>query len=210
MNDYTKHIIFISGPYTAATPDGVEKNVAIAEAKKKELEELGFTVFCPHVHYHGNDHLGWDEIMQRCLPILRLCSGIFMLPNWVKSDGSRTEYRKAEDNGTPFFHDNEKLVEYFENRKFETTLFEFIPLINKLLPIDALFETVSTMAGKDGMKNGDTWRDKSIKYHLKKAQNHMTRYNEKTYTDPSSGLRTMAHIVMRCLMVCQLELDGSD
>jgi len=208
MNDYTKHLVFISGSYTADTREGIEKNVAIAASFKKDIEELGFTVFCPHVHYHGDTHLTWDQIMQRCVPVERLCSAVFMVPKWVTSEGARAEYREAEENDIPIFHSKEKLVEYFENRKYETTLQEIFPLINKFLPIDALFEVVLTMAGKDGMKNGDTWRDKDLEYHLKKVQNHMRRYNEGIYKDPDSDRLTIAHIGTRCLMACHFELDA--
>jgi len=43
-------IAYISGPYTAPTPEAVEANILKAAAVAAEVAALGYAVFCPHTN----------------------------------------------------------------------------------------------------------------------------------------------------------------
>ena len=76
MNPLTKFVIFLSGPYTAENKDSIELNVGKARGMKQQLEELGFSVFCPHTYWHENKHLTYDQVMDRSTRLVGLLVGL--------------------------------------------------------------------------------------------------------------------------------------
>ena len=87
--------IYISGPIT-----GVENFVEIFLKKQLELEILGNEVVNPSLLYLIMPSSStWQEYMDICIPLLKLCDKITMLKGYENSRGSCEELKCALQNG---------------------------------------------------------------------------------------------------------------
>ena len=87
--------IYISGPIT-----GVENFREIFLKKQLELEKLGNEVVNPSLLYLIMPSSStWQEYMDICIPLLKLCDKITMLKGYENSRGSCEELECALQNG---------------------------------------------------------------------------------------------------------------
>jgi hypothetical protein len=99
-------VIYISGPYSSPTEDGIEINIDRARDAAQRLWSMGFAVICPHTnsaHMVGTHEVflaGDFEIIRR----LRPGDALYMLNGWTASRGSRAERRLAKDMGLRVYH----------------------------------------------------------------------------------------------------------
>lgn len=105
-------LVYVAGPYSAPTREGVAANIAKAEAIGKAIIQAGYVPVIPHRitgHWETDptfDHWTHDDWMQRfCLPLLDRCDAILMMPGWEHSKGSRMEYEYAGKAGKAFLFD---------------------------------------------------------------------------------------------------------
>ena len=103
--------IYISGPLTSS--GNVRENLERAMGAARELIELGFAPFCPHLTYHvdpGEDipHSTWMAIE---LPWVACSDAVLRLPG--ESLGAEIECREAERLGVSVFHSIAELSEHF-------------------------------------------------------------------------------------------------
>lgn len=97
-------IIYVSGPYTAPTPEGVAANVQAAAAVGQELLRKGWAVVCPHTMTHNWDigtGLDADVFYRTDLELLRRCDAICMIGDWQKSKGAVGEWDLAVELDIP-------------------------------------------------------------------------------------------------------------
>jgi hypothetical protein len=99
-------LIYISGPYRAPTPEGVQANIDRADAAARRLRSLGWGVICPHKNSEGDDD---DEAcLAADLAIIdRLdlqTDAIYMLEGWEQSAGSCAEEWRAFTRGLRHFY----------------------------------------------------------------------------------------------------------
>ena len=95
-------IIYVAGPYTADTPEGVAANVAAAAAVGQELLRRGWAVICPHSMTHNWDigtGLAPEVFYETDLALLAKCDAICMVGDWTHSKGSLVENEKAREWG---------------------------------------------------------------------------------------------------------------
>ena len=91
--------IYISGPIT-----GVENYKEIFSKKQLELEKLGNEVVNPSLlHLIMPKSSTWQEYMDICIPLLKLCDKITMLKGYENSKGSCEELRYALQNGIALY-----------------------------------------------------------------------------------------------------------
>ncbi len=98
-------LVYIAGPFRAATPWGVESNVRIAEIVALEIAKLGHIPVCVHSMYRHFDKSLPDEFwLEATIEILRACDAICMVGDWKKSVGAQAELDEAKRLEKLWFH----------------------------------------------------------------------------------------------------------
>ena len=94
-------VIYVAGKYKAPTEWELVQNIRHAEEVARRLWAEGWVVICPHMntaHWGGlledpeEDHLLW---LRGDLELVKRCDAIYMLNNWDKSSGARSEHELA-------------------------------------------------------------------------------------------------------------------
>ena len=99
--------IYIAGPYRAATPSDVDRNILQAREAQAELLRRGHAPFCPHA-MTAQFERSFPDIPDECYLEsdklwLRQCEALVLLPGWEKSEGARGEVALAEELGLVVF-----------------------------------------------------------------------------------------------------------
>lgn len=95
--------IYIAGPYTDPTEEGIRANVESALSAALVISlELKRPVIVPHVAM--DPRTPWDQAMNRCRELLSACDTIVMLPRWRESRGARQEHEWAKERGMSVLH----------------------------------------------------------------------------------------------------------
>ncbi len=107
------HLVFVAGPYRAASEWEVEQNVRRAETLALELWKMKLAVICPHKnteHYGGaaSDSL-WLEGAKE---MVRRCDAVVCTADWETSEGARGEVELARSLGIPIFFDPEDMRQW--------------------------------------------------------------------------------------------------
>lgn len=108
-------IIFISGPYSALTRAGRERNIRAAEQWLIQFTGQGLVAFCPHTHYaHFEEKAdnSYEWFLGADLEFLARCDAIFLMPNWINSAGAKAEFQFAVAHNIRVFRDFEMCVEW--------------------------------------------------------------------------------------------------
>lgn len=97
-------VIYIAGPFRAATAWRIAENIRDAERFGKVVAELGAMPLIPHAntaHFHGlfTERFWLDGTME----LLRRCDAVVLIPGWGHSQGARAERKEAERLGIPVF-----------------------------------------------------------------------------------------------------------
>lgn len=87
-----KERIYIAGKITGME---AEAKILFEEAEQKLLRS-GFDVVNPMKLPHQHDRT-WESYMNECIPALRTCTAMILLPNWKDSRGAREEVIEAVD-----------------------------------------------------------------------------------------------------------------
>ncbi len=96
-------LIYVAGPYTADSWEGVHANVKQACEAGRLLMHLGHHPVVPHSMYMGWDladpKLTYEHFIKADLDLLSRCDALVMLPGWEDSPGSCGEYTEALERG---------------------------------------------------------------------------------------------------------------
>jgi hypothetical protein len=93
-------LVYISGPYSADTPNGVYENIQRARRAATRFLQAGQAFICPHLNTQFMDGLAsYDQFMAVDLEILNRCDAIALMPGWDKSKGARIEAEAAASAG---------------------------------------------------------------------------------------------------------------
>ncbi len=100
-------LIYVAGPYRAATREGVELNIQSAKAVAREMIIKGWYPVTPHMNTAHMEHIvdaddkfyldGTLELMSKCAAVV-LCAG------WQRSEGTLAEIQEAKNIGLPIFY----------------------------------------------------------------------------------------------------------
>jgi len=108
-------LVYIVGPFRAATGWEIELNIRRAEALALEVWKLGAAAVCPHMntrHFHG---VLPDEVwLNGYLEIMSRCDAVIIVDGWRNSAGSRAEVQLAIDLNLPIFHESEMLQRWLQ------------------------------------------------------------------------------------------------
>jgi hypothetical protein len=98
-------VIYVAGPFRAATAWGVEENIRHAEEVGQALVEMGAMPLIPHAitRYLGRGEVPEEFFLQGTLELLRRCNAATFIDGWRGSAGSRDEYAEAERLALPKF-----------------------------------------------------------------------------------------------------------
>jgi len=119
-------LIYVAGPFTAATPWEIEQNTRRAEDVGAEIVKLGGWPVIPHAntrYFHGmcDPQLAYDGTMR----MLEGSDALVALPGWTKSNGATREVQVAECSMmVPVFyagstHWREDVADFIEAHKSE-------------------------------------------------------------------------------------------
>lgn len=110
--------VYLSAPYTAPTPTGIDLNIANARRVAIDLWNDGFAVYCPHMNTAHFEHLLTRElIMQGDLAILKGMDAMLLQGNWQNSNGCQEEIEVANNNKIPIFESIKQLKQWRNNQQ---------------------------------------------------------------------------------------------
>ena len=121
-------VVYVAGPYRAATPGLVAINVSRAERAAMDLLSRGYNVICPHTMMAGwdaDDMLDDDAFLRNGLALLARCDAVYVVARaartsdgaWFVSEGTRAEIGLAQRRGIPCFEAVE-LLNCWRKREF--------------------------------------------------------------------------------------------
>lgn len=120
-------LVYVAGPYRAATKGDVTLNVLRASGVAKQILALGFSVICPHTMMDGwqfDEVLEDADFLRNGLEQLRHCDlmyvfaeGVEMPGGWFASEGTVAEIAEASKRGIPAFSSIEALLAAYAQEK---------------------------------------------------------------------------------------------
>jgi len=110
-------VVYVSGPYTAPTPERVAEHVAAAERAAWEIMHKGHVPVCPHsmTHQWERGGFGWQDFLRVDLLLLERCDAICMVGRWQDSSGAVLERDRAEELRLWVFEGTQRLPAYIAN-----------------------------------------------------------------------------------------------
>ena len=104
-------VIYIAGPYRAATPLEVERNIRVAENMMLCVVGLGLAPLCPHTMTRYLDGSGTDEYwLAATMELMRRCDAVVTCGDWAQSVGTRGELAEARRLGLPIYENLHELA----------------------------------------------------------------------------------------------------
>lgn len=103
----TPPLVYIAGPFSATTREGVEANVRRAERTGLVVASLGGMPVIPHSNTgarefeHAQPYVFW---IAGTLALMRRCDAVVMTLRWDESPGARGERDEALRLGIPVFN----------------------------------------------------------------------------------------------------------
>jgi hypothetical protein len=108
------HLVYVAGPYRAASESAVALNVHRAAAEAAELlYSHGYAVICPHSMSHGwerHPDYSNERTLEHCCEIVRRCDAVRVGGAWMTSSGSLQEIEAALAAGVPVYYSRQDLL----------------------------------------------------------------------------------------------------
>ena len=97
-------LIYVAGPYTAPTPEGISENVRRAQLWGSAINATGLAwAVVPHNFSQGMQaSLSEQQWLAFTLASSRRFDGVLLMPGFIKSTGSMGEMCQAEYDGRPW------------------------------------------------------------------------------------------------------------
>jgi|SRR5690606_15694267 len=110
-------LVYVAGPFSAPTREGVERNIERAVLVGIEIARLGA---CPVIPHANTAHPEFE----RCQPyefwlsatreLMFRCDVVLMLDGWERSNGATLEHERALEVGMPVAPNLEALEEWLQ------------------------------------------------------------------------------------------------
>jgi hypothetical protein len=107
-------VIYVAGKYNDERGEWyVECNIREAERAAQFIWINGGVAICPHLNTKMFGGLcSYETWIQGDLEILSRCDAIYMLPNWIASEGAKQELEFAMKHNIPVLYDNKDLLQF--------------------------------------------------------------------------------------------------
>jgi hypothetical protein len=107
-------VIYVAGKYNDERGEWyIVCNIREAERAAQFIWLNGGVAICPHMNTSLWGGLcSWETWIQGDLEILSRCDAIYMLPNWITSEGAKQELEFAMKRNIPVLYDNKDLLEF--------------------------------------------------------------------------------------------------
>lgn len=104
-------LIYIAGPYRAATVHGIKQNIRNAEIRAEAVVKFGNYPVSPHLCTAFMDGLAPDEqLLEGGMKMLEMCSEVWLCAGWERSSGTRKEIARAIELGKLVLDENGERV----------------------------------------------------------------------------------------------------
>ena len=108
-------VVYVAGPFKAATHWDVVQNVRLAEFAALEVWRAGAAALCPHLNSANFIGAAPERaFLDGYLELVRRSDAVYLVDGWEKSSGSRAEVEMAEACDIPVFGTIEELREWVE------------------------------------------------------------------------------------------------
>ncbi len=100
-------LVYLAGPYSAPTPDGIRQNIQDARDVAINLWHKGLAVHCPHLntaHFENDCECSWEDYLKADEQIIARCDAICMMPKWKDSKGAIREHDFAKERNIPTYY----------------------------------------------------------------------------------------------------------
>jgi hypothetical protein len=110
-------LVYVAGPFSAPTREGVEANIRRAVDLGVEVAKLGAYPVIPHANTsdprfeHVQPYQFWIDAT---LAMLRPCDALITVEGWGLSSGARGEVAYMHKQNKPVFHSLAELAEHLE------------------------------------------------------------------------------------------------
>jgi hypothetical protein len=110
-----KYKIYIAGKLNAMACEyiqNIHKMILMAE----EVRLAGFAVYTPAIDFLAGVVCGkhkYNDYFDNSQPFLECCDAVFLVPGWLKSEGTKKEIKKARKLCIPIFEDLDAMKRYF-------------------------------------------------------------------------------------------------
>ena len=97
----------------------VHQMMEIAE----KVRNKGFSVFVPAIDLLMGIKFGYKDYhdyFDNSQPWLIISNGVFLVPGWKTSEGTKKEIETAKEHGVPVFDDIDELIKYKNNKPYKT------------------------------------------------------------------------------------------
>jgi len=111
-------LIYIAGPFSAPTREGVERNIERAALVGVEVARLGAMPVIPHCNtaHPAFEHVQpYDFWIAGTLSLMLSCDAVLLMAGWEHSNGARGEKEAADRCGMPVFHSIPELESWLSN-----------------------------------------------------------------------------------------------
>ncbi len=131
IRDLERTLVYIAGPYSAPSIDGIEKNIRQAEKYALALAQANIYFICPHLNTaYFDSKIKINEIYYYNLgfELLARSDVLLVLPGWQKSKGTLKEIAQAKKNNKLIYYINSpqpKDISAFVNWLVEETLISY-------------------------------------------------------------------------------------
>ena len=120
-------VIYIAGPYRAASEYQVKKNIDAAEEAALFVWANGGVALCPHKNtafFGGACNIPDETWLEGDIELLKRCDAVYALSSWRKSNGATDEIHLANELGMPVFEqgmiDQRKLMQFLKESSDES------------------------------------------------------------------------------------------
>lgn len=108
-------VVYVAGPFRAATPYKVRLNIRRAEAVALELFKLGAVAVCVHTMCANFEReLPDDTWLALDLELLARSDALYLVPGWEESVGTAGEIDFATAHGQPVFQDFNQIANWIK------------------------------------------------------------------------------------------------
>lgn len=99
-------VVYIAGPFRAATRWQVVGNIRRAEQLALQVATIGAMPLCPHTNTANFDGALDDRfLLDGTLELMRRCDAVILVAGWRESAGTKGEIAEANRLQMPVFHD---------------------------------------------------------------------------------------------------------